>query len=133
MFVQSRPPENNAAQDVGFDDRRIYPAHDPWAKTQSISDRSTTALSNTALSLRALVARFAKLSLGSRIRLRYLISGLNVSLVLHMLGREKVGILYLLVKSFVSVLEGFIDGSKSLHRSNTIGSAKLKLSDSVCR
>ena len=29
LFGQSSPPEGNAVQEVGFDDRRLYPAHDP--------------------------------------------------------------------------------------------------------
>ena len=50
----------------------------------------------------------------------------------HMLGREKFGILYVLVKIIVSVLEGLIDSPKFLHYSSTIDSTKFNLSDSVC-
>ena len=49
----------------------------------------------------------------------------------QMLGREKVGILYLLLKSIVSVLKELIYSPKSLHQSSAIDSAKFNLFDSV--
>ena len=47
LFVQSSPPESNTVQEAGFDDRRVDPAHDPWAKTPKVPDRSATAVSST--------------------------------------------------------------------------------------
>ena len=83
--------------------------------------------------LRALTAWFvSQLSLGSRIRRRYLISELNTRVIPLMLGRVKVGIMHLQVKRFDSVLKGLIDNPKSSHQSSTIDSAKFSLSDSVC-
>ena len=36
LFVQNSLPENNAVHEVGFDDRKIYPAYDQWVKTPSL-------------------------------------------------------------------------------------------------
>ena len=55
-----------------------------------------------------------------------------MSLVLHLLGREKFGILDLLVKILVSVFEGMGDRPKSLHSFSTIDSVKINLPKSVC-
>ena len=39
LSVQWSPPENNTVQEVRFDNRRVDPAHDPWAKTPFDFDR----------------------------------------------------------------------------------------------
>ena len=51
FFVQSSPQKSNTVQDVGFDDRRINPAHDTWAKTPSVSSTCRLTRPSVQISL----------------------------------------------------------------------------------
>ena len=116
---------------MGFDDCRVDPAHVLWAETPSGSNCSIAAVSSIGSFARPSSQICLQLSLRSRIKPRYLTSWLNMSLVPLILGRVNVGTFYLLVKGFVSVLEGLTDSSKFSIQTSTINRAKFNLSDSV--